>query len=556
VEISPTNAIVTVGQQQQFRSSVSGSANTAVTWSVSGSGCSGTTCGSITSGGLYTAPAAVPSQDAVIVKATSQANASASASAVVNIVATNNSKFAGHFAFLFTGFDSSGVYQEAGSFIADGNGRLVSGTEDVNNTAKPSINQAISGTYQMGSDNRGVMTINSPLGAHTYRFALNLLGTKGRFISFDQTGVRGSGVIELQDTTAFDPSVLTGGYVLNLTGMDVSGARIGALGLIFPDGSSFISGASLDVNDGGIVSPTFATFSGIYDVASNGRGTATLSIPGFDGGTFNFAFYVVSAKEVLLISTDPLSFDNPIFSGPAESQTGAPFTGSSFSGGSIFSMSGTNGAAPVDSVGRLQFAGGQNVTVNLDQNNGGNVTIGGIWTGAFDIQLNGRGTLNLDSPTDGSTTIWYLYAISPNTAFVMDASTSAVSVGEMKSQVAFLPFSNSNILGTYLFGSGEPVVESTPLDSGVAGFDGGSSVLGLGTATGAEDISQASTLSPSQVLSGSYSVSSVSNNGRGAIQLTSPSGKTIAVWVIGASEFVGLNIDSTTPQPTILHFEQ
>ena len=45
-----------------------------------------------------------------------------------------------------------------------------------------------------------------------------------------------------------------------------SGSRIGALGLIFPDGSGFISGSSLDVNDGGTVSPTFATFDGSYTV--------------------------------------------------------------------------------------------------------------------------------------------------------------------------------------------------------------------------------------------------------------------------------------------------
>jgi hypothetical protein len=556
VTISPTSAIVTVSQQQQFRTSVSGTTNTAVTWSVSGSGCSGSTCGTISSGGLYTAPATVPSQTTVIVKATSQANASSSASAVVAVVATNNSKLVGHFAFLFTGFDSSGVYQEAGSFIADGNGKLVSGLEDVNDTAGPTTNVSIAGTYQMGSDNRGVMTISSPLGTHTFRFALNLLGTKGRLVSFDQSGVRGSGVIELQDTTAFDPSVLAGGYVFNLTGMDVYGARIGALGLIFPDGSSFISGSSLDVNDGGIVSPTFATFSGIYSVDATGRGTATFSIPGFDGGTFDFAFYVVSANELLLISVDPLSFENPIFSGPAELQSGTPFTSDSFNGGSVFSMSGTNGTAPEDTVGRFQFSGGDNVAVNFDQNNGGNITVGGVLTGAFDVELNGRGTLNLDNPADGSTTVWYLYAISPNRAFIMDASTGTVAVGEMKPQAAVLPFSNSNILGTYLFGSDEPIVESTPLDSGIAGFDGGSSVQGLGMVTGAEDISQTSTLSPSQVLRGTYSVSSVSNNGRGVIILTSPSGKTIAVWVTSASEFVGLNIDSTTPQPTILHFEQ
>ncbi len=492
----------------------------------------------------------------VIVKATSQVNNVTSASAVVTIYPTANAKLSGQFAFLFSGFDSNGVYQEAGSFTADGNGKLVSGHEDINNTASVLSDSPISGTYQVGADNRGVMTISGPLGAHTFRFALNLLGTKGRFISFDSSGVRGSGVLEKQDTTAFDPSVLAGGYVLKLTGMDVSGQRIGALGLIFPDGSGFISGSSLDVNDGGAVSPTFATFSGTYGVDSTGRGTATLSIPGFDGGMFDFAFYVVSANELLLISTDPLSFNNPIFSGPAELQSGAPYTTASFSGGSVFSLSGTNGTAPEDTVGRFEFNGGSNITAVFDQNNGGTVSVGTVMTGAYDIELNGRGTINLDNPANGSVTIWYLYAISPNTAFLMDASTGTVSVGEMKAQTAFAPFSNSNILGSYLFGSGEPILQTTPLDSGTANFDGGSNLQGLGAATGAEDISQASTLSPNQILTGTYSVSSVSNNGRGSILLTSPSGKTIAVWVTSASEFVGLNVDSTTPQPTILHFEQ
>lgn len=556
VTISPTSAIVTVGQQQQFRVSISGSTNKAVTWSISGSSCSGTTCGSITSAGLYTAPASVPSTATVVVKATSQANNVSSASAVVTVYPTDNSKLTGQFAFLFSGFDSTGAYQEAGSFTADGNGKLTSGHEDINNAGAPVVNASISGTYQVGADNRGVMTVSGPLGTHTFRFALNLLGTKGRLISFDNSGVRGSGVLEKQDTTAFDPAVLAGGYVLKLTGMDVYGLRIGALGLIFPDGNEFVSGSSLDVNDGGSVSPTFATFSGTYGVDSNGRGTLTLSIPGFGDGTLHFALYVVSANELLLISIDPITTSNPIFCGPAELQSGAPYTSASFSGGSVFSLSGTNGTAPEDTVGRFQFNGDSNVTVISDQNNGGAVTVGATMTGAYDIELNGRGTLNLDNPTDNSVTVWYLYAISPNTAFLMDASTSTVAIGEMKSQTAVLPFSNSNILGTYLFGSGEPILQTTPVDSGTADFDGGSSIQGLGAVTGAEDISQPSMLSPNQILNGTYSVSSVSNNGRGSILLTSPSGKTIAVWVTSASEFVGLNIDSTTPEPTILHFEQ
>jgi hypothetical protein len=400
-----------------------------------------------------------------------------------------------------------------------------------------------------------MMTVNSSLGTHIYKFALNLLDTKGRFITFDDSGVRGSGVIERQDPTAFDPSVLANGYVMALSGADQGGARVGALGLMFPDGSGFISGSTLDVNDGGSVAPTFASFSGVYNVDPTGRGTATLLIPGFGGGIFDFAFYVVSANEFLMISIDPLFQNGVIFGGPAELQNGAPFTSASFDGASIFSFNGTNGNTPQDMVGQFVFDGDVNVAITFDENNGGNITVGGSMTGAYDMELNGRGNLNLTNPSTGST-IWYMYAISPNQAFIMDASTGAASIGEMKPEKIIPPFSNSSILGTYLLGSGEPVTQTAPLYSGESSFDGGSSVRGQGLVSGSEDIGLSSTLNPNQIVAGTYTVSSVSNNGRGAILLTSPSAATIAVWALSVSEFVGLSIDPTTTQPTILHFEQ
>ena len=556
VTISPTDAILTVGDRLQFGSTVSGTANRAVSWSISGPGCSGSACGAISSNGLYTAPATVPSQTTVIVKATSQAETSVSASAVVTLLTTNNAKLSGQYAFLFSGFNSDGVYQEVGSIEADGKGKIVSGLEDVNDFTNPATKMSVSGSYQMGSDNRGVMTIKSPLGTQTLRFALNLTGTRGRLISFDQSGVRGSGEIFLQDPTAFDPAVLAGGYVLNLTGMNLNGSRVGALGIIFPDGNGFISGSSMDVNEGGVVSPTFATFSGVYGLDPTGRGTITLSIPGFDGGSFTFAFYVVSANKLLLLSVDPLSFANPIFSGPAELQSGAPFTSASFSGGSVFELSGSNGTSGDDTVGRFQFGAGGNILMNFDQNNGGSVTIGGVMTGAYDVQLNGRGTLNLINPADGSTQVWYLYALAPNRAFIMDASGGSVGIGEVTPQIDSPPFSNSDVLGTYVFGSGEPIVGSSSLYTGTANFDGGSSISGSGALTGPEDVSKATALSANQGFNGIYSVSGVSNNGRGTILLAPTGSGTIAVWVASPSTFVGLWIDGTSVKPTILHFDQ
>src|SRR6516225_226010 len=70
VTVSPTSATVQAGKVQQFMTTVSPSeANQAVTWSISGSGCSGASCGTIDPTGKYTAPATVPSPAAVVLAA-------------------------------------------------------------------------------------------------------------------------------------------------------------------------------------------------------------------------------------------------------------------------------------------------------------------------------------------------------------------------------------------------------------------------------------------------------------------------------------------------------
>jgi len=91
VQVVPFYAFVpSPGGTQQFFASVSGSINTTVLWSlqsaVSGQGCAGPSCGSIDSNGLYTAPAEAPSPNAISVIATSQADASKSATATLALL--------------------------------------------------------------------------------------------------------------------------------------------------------------------------------------------------------------------------------------------------------------------------------------------------------------------------------------------------------------------------------------------------------------------------------------------------------------------------------------
>src|SRR5207253_1334995 len=64
VAISPTSATLAPQQTQQFTATVSGTTNSAVTWSVDGINGGNSTTGTISSTGLYTAPATTGSHTA------------------------------------------------------------------------------------------------------------------------------------------------------------------------------------------------------------------------------------------------------------------------------------------------------------------------------------------------------------------------------------------------------------------------------------------------------------------------------------------------------------
>jgi hypothetical protein len=79
VSVSPSSVNLLAGGSQQFSATVLGSANTSVTWWVNPA------VGTISSGGLYTAPATLSSPQTVTVTATSTANANNQAAATVTI---------------------------------------------------------------------------------------------------------------------------------------------------------------------------------------------------------------------------------------------------------------------------------------------------------------------------------------------------------------------------------------------------------------------------------------------------------------------------------------
>src|ERR1700751_3181348 len=75
--------------------------------------------------------------------------------------ANPNSLLRGAYAFFFSGFDTHGVVLGTGQFTADGSGKITSGTEDMNRVSGTSIGAALSGTYSLGTDGRGTLTLTA-----------------------------------------------------------------------------------------------------------------------------------------------------------------------------------------------------------------------------------------------------------------------------------------------------------------------------------------------------------------------------------------------------------
>ena len=83
IGVSPASATLTAGQSQKFTATVTGTTNTAVTWSASPNG-----VGSMGSDGTYTAPATISAKQTVTVTAVSVADPTQSGSATVTLQAT------------------------------------------------------------------------------------------------------------------------------------------------------------------------------------------------------------------------------------------------------------------------------------------------------------------------------------------------------------------------------------------------------------------------------------------------------------------------------------
>ena len=445
--------------------------------------------------------------------------------------ASHNALLKGHYAFFINWFEPSilkttAQIATAGSFVADGAGNVTGGVSDTNGLGV-AANQPFTGTYALGADNRGTLSISTPTQTMgTYAFSVGSMSasgvaTKGRMIR--ASGVSAAGEFELQDPSAFSNSAVSGSYAFELSGRGAFSAQLGADGVFTADGNGSINTGNADENFNGAVTAN-QPLTGTYNIAANstdGRGTGTLTIAG------NFAFYVVSTSKMFMVSADSAS--NPrVFTGRALKQSGGPFNSSLLSGASVFST----GTAGDVTAGLEMFDGRVTVNVLQDQKNAnGTVTLDSTTSDTYSVSSNGRVTV-----TVAGVPVSVLYLVSAGTGFILNADGST---GFFEPQ-SVGPFTESSIDGDFFFGN-VPMPALSPASSGVATLKAGAINL-------TSDLNEGGTLIFGQSSQDSYVVSA---NGR----VTTGSGNEV-IYVISPTKFLMIDVNPTNTTLGITVAEQ
>ena len=471
--------------------------------------------------------------------------------------ATNNAALNGNYTFTFSGLTGNGgvssVFASVGRFTADGAGNLTNGELDTNTVGGGGAAQAFTGTYSIGADNRGVMTLNFGGSSAKLAFAM-LANSNAQFIEFDASGgagTIGSGTMEKADTTAYSTGSITGDYAFGAAGFDNGYNRAAIEGRFTSYGTGALSNAAGDVNGYGTDYPmTFTAANYAVSNTATGRGTMTLAFTfGGTPDTMNFVFYVVNSGKLFVMESDTVTTATPLLNGVVVQQQipAGGFTNASLNGNLVISLTGhsacgTVGGLPKTVVGLLTTNGSGALSLTYDENfcSAPNSVTGAA--GTYSVTRNGRASIAIG----GYALVAYL--VKPNQVFLFVSDVNVLfGVGEPQAAVSF---TNTSLKGAYA------VLAANPVGYGVEVFSAEFTANGAsptGTMTGTEDVGAASRPNPGVAFNATYSISPSPTNGRGMMTVTSGTGGNVVIYMISPSKFVA--ISQSDPHPAVLIFE-
>jgi hypothetical protein len=450
---------VPAGGSAPFNATLNGLADPNATWTLTSSG-GGTNIGTMTTAtgneGVYQAPSFPPPGDVVTITATDSTTVP-TVTASTNVQITySDPVLNGSFAFSYTGNDSSGFLAAAGSFVANGSGGITGGIEDIS-SFRTGVNTSVqienTSTYTVGTDGRGIATLNTTSGAQKIAFVLTT--NQHAIITRFDSAATGSGTMDQQNFTDLGgaASAVSGPYVFSAMGTDASFNPEAIAGEFSASGGTISAANSqLDIHDGATSSATITTNAGLSSDSSyafdtfnlgTGRGTLTLNTP---AGALQFAFYIVDSTELYMVEIDG---------------TQAYLAGSAFSA--------VTGAPGLASANYVMTAGGMAPYIGKTSTVVGSYAAGAVFTssgsgtvssGILDVNNQGNVTANA---TIGSTCG---YTVNSSTGRI-DLKLCPSGTGATNSEFAMYPY---QVDQTDQPGTGFLLVEIDPnaLTSGVA----------------------------------------------------------------------------------------
>jgi hypothetical protein len=395
----------------------------------------------------YTAPSASSgNSESITIEAFATADHSDNAVARLSIVGFSNS-LKGNFVFQTKGVDANGgPFQLAGVVVLDGSGLITGGEQTHSDFVVNYADTITGGSYTIGPDGRGLMTINTTdpnvgqVGVEN--FAIVYLSPSEAFlVSLDDVNLApsnetSSGSMNLQTST----DAPAGGYAFAVYGTDLSLDPLAMGGVMNIDSPNTISGTgSIADQDLAGTLTAKATLSGTT-TAPDSFGAVEFDLTtGF--GAMKFTGYIVDSSHIALIEIDNDGLGNGTGAtggtGISQGSAAGTFTKNSFAGTYVFGILGqdltgypvslaSTGYFTADNTGKIKSG------YNDEYLSGFGVSVSDSISGTYTIDSTKKGRVDakLTFATNGAGPEFIFYLTgNGNPPLVLDADANIGSLG-------------------------------------------------------------------------------------------------------------------------------
>jgi len=338
----------------------------------------------------------------------------------------------GPYLFKFSGLHGANSFSQIGRFTADGVSAITGGQIDVNDAGVPSSASITSGSYAVGANGRGTLTLVTS--SATLHFSLYVVSRGSAKLVGTDTVQQVAGFTAQQSPNAtFDSTSLNGNFAFLQTGTGLGGT-LATAGSFAADGGGHVTSGVLDENANGTPAANVVLTAGSYTVSSTGRGTMTFSTAATAtrpaAPTYTFVFYLGGSStsgSAVFQETDSAISSDGIFT---QQQSGA-FTLASLNGNFAIAASGAAGSASEVFAGELKADGAGAIPSGIiDVNTAGTLSPAQALTGTYTAPAaNGRATIILN-PAAGARN-FAAYVVSSTQIFMMGLDSGRVSVGSL-----------------------------------------------------------------------------------------------------------------------------